>query len=626
MLNLKELTQNVNLKKSRSLVRIAESGLEKMYNYLSGVDPDSTYTAQNIKYIMEMHGDIDWNKVEDPTNALFNIGYSDQGNIIGLLTNTNALLQDMLVYSPLNEAKSNLKEVLKIKVGTECIIGKRYMVNGKSPLTFSLPVVTQGDYKTLAVVIHRDHAEKFKEIMKSIDVDSLTEEDMILIAKDLGFISRTQELAIDVAKDKTIEIVDTSEWVNNGIKAKNFWLAKQDTKEGWYAKDNLADIISSKKTNNAMPDFNIIKDVPEIVQNKIFKEVNTSESLARETLLKATKDYFNNNYKSMLLYSQETPLVQKAKSEAINNSELSTAIKQVIMAYRAYMIDNIPKEEINDEDTALYLRKASKEKTAAFANICRNTIYKLGFNMGYNEYEISLIAYGTDLIEVSKDEGKYFRAIMPEEFKKLYAQGNKAAVREPLFYVDEFIKDDIDDGIETFVDFFDGKAFDKDGILIAKASYKYNANNAKIICENGRYYAEIIKGISLPSIGDEVLVRIDPISNKVVEDINENSIKLNYTPKSPNNKNLIYIEDENINIYGAFGYKNTLPLSYQIMLLNNKKINKMASNKQFSFIETLLNNYNFVLENKLINSLIVKKIITVNENTDFENMYAIITF
>lgn len=621
MLDINTLRNGANLKKSKCLNIIAENGQVKMYEYLSGADTDSTYTAQNIKYIMELHGDIDWNRIEDKTNALFNIGYSDQGNIIGLLTNTNAMLQDMLVYSPLEEAKKNLKDVLQIPVGTQSILGKRYAVNGESPLTFSLPVVTQGSYRTLAVVIHREHAEQFKEILKTIDMDALTKEDMLLIAKDFGFISRTQELAIDVAKDKTIEIVDTSEWVNTGIKSKLYWLGKQDNEAGWYAKDNLNEIIKAKKENKPLPKFTIKKDIPENVTSKVVKEVITSETISRRALTQAVADYFNDNYSEMLMYAQETSLNAKAKSSATTHKELSTAIKQVLMAYRSYMIDNIPdRQDLSDKETSMLINKISREKTTAFANICRNTIYALGRALGYNDYIISLTAYGTDLTEVSKEEGKYFRAIMPEEFKKLYAGGKKTTIRETLFYVDEFVKDDIDDGIEVVVSFFDGKAFDKDGILIAKASHKYNTDNAKIIYENGKYYAEVEKGVSLPAVGDEILVRIE---NTFIDTDNINEVI--YTPKSPNNYNLIYTEDcDNRVIHGSLGYRNVLPLAYKLALLKNDNLFKMAKAQQYEHINVILNNYEKVNKYNLINKFAVNKIETVNVDSEFEAKYAII--
>ena len=626
MFNINTLREGTNLKESKSLIRIAKSGQDKMYQYLSGADDNSTYTAQNIKYIMELHGDIDWSKVTDKTNALFSIGYSDQGNIIGLLTNTNALLQDMLIYCSLEQAKENLKKVLQIDVGTNPILGKRYSVNGQSPLTFSLPVITQGKYKTLAVVIHREHAERFKEIIKTIDVDALTKEDMVLIAKDLGFISRTQELAIDVAKDKTIEIVDTSEWVNNGIKSKFYWLAKQDNEEGWYAKDNLLHIINAKKENRMMPEFDFLKDIPEEVLSKVTYEVDTSESLSRRVLAQAAKDYFNNNYKEMLLYSQETALNQRAKAAALENKSLSDSIKQVIMAYRSYMIDNIPKENINDKDTAIFLRKLSKEKTSEFARICRNTIYKLGRSAGLNDLSISLIAYGTDLTEVSIDEGKYFRAIMPEEFKKLYAQGKKATIRESLFFVDDFIKDMIDDGYEYILEFKNGQAFDEDGILIAKASYKYNATNAKIVFEDetGCYYAEIEEGVSLPPVGNDILVRLDSTAGEALEIMKKGTI-LKYTPKSPNNTNLLFDEEyDGTIVYGRLGFRGYLPLHYKLILLNNKNLFNMAVNKQFDHIETILNDHDRVVKYNLFNSLKINKVEHVNVGSEFEAAYAII--
>lgn len=626
MFDINTLKKGISLKESKSLLRIAKNGQQKMYEYLSGADANSTYTAQNIKYIMELHGDIEWDKIDDKTNALFSIGYSDQGNIIGLLTNTNALLQDMLIYCSLEQAKENLKKVLQIPVGTKSMLGQRYAVNGQSPLTFSLPVITQGNYKTLAIVIHREHAEKFKEIMKTIDIDALTKEDMVLIAKDLGFISRTQELAIDVAKDKTIEIVDTSEWVNNGIKPKNYWLSKTSGYDDWFAKDNLNEIVIAKKENKTMPSFNITEDIPEEIAEKVNYVVDTSESLAREVLLQAVKDYYNNNYKEMLLYSQETPLNQRAKEMALSNKALSASIKQILMAYRGYMIDNIPKEDISDKDTAMFLRKISKKKTSEFAEICRNTIYKLGRTIGLNDLTISLIALGTDLIEVSVDEGKYFRAIMPEEFKKLYAQGKKATTREDLFFVDDFIKDMIDDGAEYVVDFKDGKAFDQDGILIAKASYKYNSINAKIIFEEntGRYYAETEEGVSLPPVGNKVLLRVENISKENIDYINENTLELKYTPASPNNFNLLFDKVcDDIVIYGRLGFKGNLSIYHKIMLINNKTLFTMAMNKNFEHIETILRDHNRVQKYNLVNSININKIECVNKGTDFESHYAI---
>lgn len=625
MFNINTLREGAKIKESRSLLRIASNGQQKMYDYLSGADANSTYTAQNIKYIMEMHGDLDWNKVNDPSNALFSIGYSDQGNIIGLLTNTNALLQDMLIYSPLEEAKRNLREVLSIEVGTERIIGKRYAVNGKSPLTFALPLITKSHYKTFSVVIHKNHADRFQQIIKTIDIDALTKEDMILIAKDFGFISRTQELAIDVAKDKTIEIVDTSEWVNAGIKPELYWLSKQKTVNGWYAKENLSEIIQAKKQNKPMPDFEITKDIPEEVSSKVNKEVTTSESLARKCLVQATKDYFNDTYREMIMYSQETALNQRAKAKSLEFKELSLAIKQVLMAYRGFMIDNIPKENVEDIETAMFLRKLSKEKTNEFARICRNTIYKLGQVIGLNAYDIALIAYGTDLIEVSLDEGKYFRAIMPEEFKKLYAQGKTATSRTQLFFVDDFIKDMMDDGAEYVVDFVEGKAYDEDNNLIAKASYKYNSKNAKIVFEeeSGRYYAEIEEGISLPPVGDDVLIRIENV-NGSIESIKD--IKLEYVPKSPNNRNLLIENDyEEKIIHGTLGYRTALSNYYRLMLLNNKALNNMMKENKSEYIDTILNSYERVVHYNLIKPIKINKIECVNKDNEYESNYAVIS-
>lgn len=625
MINLENIKNGINIRESKTLNKMRQAGEIKMYNYLSGIDPDSSYTGENIKSIMTISGDIQWEKVEDPSNALFNIGYSEQGNIIGILTNANALLQDMLLYCTLNEAKRNLKKVLSIGVGTKPTLGKRYAINGQSPLTFALPVITKGGYKSYAVVIHNKHADEFIKILESIDIDALTEEDMLLIAKDISFISRTQELAIDVAKDKTIQIVDTSEWLAMGIKPTNYWLGKQkDSVDGWYAKENIYEIIQAKKSGEVIPEFKIEKNIPEKVTSKISIEVNTSESIAREVLKKATEDYYNNHYKEMLSYSQETELNITAKSMAVKHKDLTQAFKQVLVAYRKYMISNMPRN-IEDEETALLLRKIAKEKIEAFATICRNTIYHLGLNAGYKFKDIAMIAYGADLTEVSKDEGKYFRAIMPEEFKKLYANGKTATSRERLFFVDELTQDDIDDGEIIIVDFKDGKAYaENSDVLIAKASHKFNAKDCKLVFDeiSGHFYAEQELGIDLPEFGNEVLLRVDGVS--VDTDLSNKTLM--YTTKSENNSNVLFIEDkeleQNCNI-GTLGYYSYLSVIEQAMLLRNSSITKAIKEGNIANVKTLLSDVDKVNQYGLTKEISIKEIIKVDKDSEFETDYAV---
>lgn len=629
MLNLDKIKGKMNIKQSNVLEKMQKAGEERMYNYLSGIDPDSSYTNDNVKTILNMAGKLEWSKVEDPSNALFNIGYSEQGNIIGILTNANALLQDMLLYCLLDEAKENLKQVLSIEVGSRAIVGKRYAVNGKSPLTFSLPVVTLGGYKTLGVVIHNKHADAFIKIMETIDIDALTREDMVLIAKDISFISRTQELAIDVAKDKTIEIVDTSTWLNRGIKPANYWLSKQKlAADGWYAKENLSDIILAKKTGDLIPKFEITKNIPADVKAKVAREVTTSESIAREALKAATEDYFNNVYKDMLSYSQETELNITCKAMAMKHPDLTSAYKEVLSAYRGYMIDNIPKNP-DDAETASLVRKIVKEKLDRMAELCRNTIYHIGLKAGYDYKTIAMVAYGADLTEISKDEGKYFRAIMPEEFKKLYAQGRTEKTRERLFYVDELTQDDIDDGESIVVDFVNGKAI-KDDILIAKASYKFNAKNCLLVFDenDGQFYAEQEEGIALSDFGNEVLIRLSGVSDGQIEDVNESNIKeLVYVPKTEFKQNALLYHDKDSDTYEVFsqvGSYGHLSFAQQACLINQDKFTNLIKNGKTDILKTLLVDSKEVKSYNLISKLQTKEIITVSkDNLNYRTDYLV---
>lgn len=629
MINLKDV-KAMNIKKSSVLTKMKAEGENKMYKYLSGNDENSSYTEENIKSIMAMTKEIKWEKVEDPSNALFSIGYSEQGNIIGILTNANALLQDMLLYCSLEEAKRNLREVLTIQVGEKRIIGRRYAVDGKSPLTFALPVVTKGGYKSYAVVIHNRHADEFIKILESLDIDALTEEDMLLIAKDISFISRTQELAIDVAKDKTIQIVDTSEWLAMGVKPVNYWLAQNKRVGDWLAKENLNEVLNSKNKGELLPDFKIEENIPDVIKNKVSTQVATSESIAREVLKKATEDYFNNNYKEMLTYATETELNIKCKAAANQYVDLSKAFKKVFIAYRGYMIDNIPQYDTDmDMETMSFLRKASREKTEAFANVCRNTIYKLGLAAGLDFKTIAEVAYGTDLTGVSKNEGKYFRAVMPEEFKKLYANGKTATKQQKLYFVDDFTQDLIDDGEEIIVDFVKGEAKDKDGILIARASVKYNATNAKLIFDevSGRFLAETEKGINLPAIGNEVLMQINGLQEHEVEDINANGMELEYAPKTPNNRNVLFVRDEaNVPcVMANLGYMDHLTVLEKAMLLNSSIINKMVQEGKLDTAQNGLDSFETVNKYNLYSKVVLNKVVTINKDNEYRTDYAIMS-
>lgn len=629
MINLKDI-KAMNIKESSVLTKIKAEGENKMYNYLSGNDEDSSYTGENVKSIMAITKKITWEKVEDPSNALFSIGYSEQGNIIGILTNANALLQDMLLYCDLEEAKRNLKKVLTIPVGEKPITGRRYGVDGKSPLTFALPVITKGGYKSYAVVIHNRHADEFIKILESLDINVLTKEDMLLIAKDISFISRTQELAIDVAKDKTIQIVDTSEWLAIGVKPVNYWLSQNKKTGDWLAKENLQEVLNCKNKGTQLPEFEIKEEIPDFIKSKVSTEVITSESIAREVLKKATEDYFNNHYKEMLTYATETELNIKCKSIVNQYPEVTKAFKKVFIAYRAYMIDNIPQYPKDiDMETASAIRKASKEKTEAFANICRNTIYKIGMTANLDFKTIAELAYGTDLTEISKNEGKYFRAIMPEEFKKLYANGKTAIKQQRLYFVDEFTQDLIDDGEEIIVDFIKGEAKDKDGILIARTSVKYNAVNAKLVFDevSGHFLAETTEGINLPAIGNEILIQITGLEEHEIENINTNTMELEYASKTPNNRNVLFIRDEaNIpSVIANLGYMNHLTILERAMLLNSNIINNMIQNNKLDTAQSGLDSFEIVNKYNLYNKIKLNKVIIVNKDNEYRTDYAIMS-
>ena len=139
---------------------------------------------------------------------------------------------------------------------------------------------------------------------------------------------------------------------------------------------------------------------------------------------------------------------------------------------------------------------------------------------------------------------------------------------------------------------------------------------------SGHFYAEQKLGIDLPEFGNEVLLRIDGISQNM--DLNNKTIK--YAAKTENNSNVLYIEDnelgQNCNI-GTLGYYSNLSAIEQAMLLRNVSITKAIKEGNISYVKTLLSNAEKVNRYGLIKEVLVKEVIKVDKDSEFETDCAV---
>ena len=89
---------------------------------------------------------------------------------------------------------------------------------------------------------------------------------------------------------------------------------------------------------------------------------------------------------------------------------------------------------------------------------------------------------------------------------------------------------------------------------------------------------------------------------------------------------MFYIEDnelgQNCNI-GTLGYYSNLSAIEQAMLLRNASITKAIKEGNISYVKTLLSNAEKVNRYGLIKEVLVKEVIKVDKDSEFETDYAV---
>ena len=457
---------------SQKLLRMQELKERNFINSLNGSD-----------VIADPCNTIQLDKVSDKVNMFYTISYSDCGNIIGELTNTNSLLSNFLnAYETVEEKVQASLKVFK-DFGKNPIKGKRYSIDGKSALLSGVNVLTNQGFETNCITVNSNKADKFLEILSQLDINCLTTEDFDLIEKDMDSIARTQEFAIDVAKDKTIKLVDTRTWLRDGTK---------EALKGFDTFDNI------KLITDENGEYDIVQKEEKVAEFFI----NTKFSNIRQVMIDTTKEFFNTEFKALL---ETATLKTDPYMDAYNNYPYIThQIKAALGTFISFKIENSFLDYLE-------YKKAIKN----FAEITRNTIYNIFLSYKINNPVI--ISKTTAAICRKFFTDNLFREVMPFEFLKLNGvTANYHIVEEVTpFYVDnEWLENNIGKDDITLVN----GEYIEDGVIRIKVSRKYNECVVSIL-DNKKI--GIQEKLLAPAITNEIIVPFSPIEDNTEDVLNE---------------------------------------------------------------------------------------------------------
>lgn len=485
----------------------------KNVNYLS--------TAKIEELIKKSGAELDIiSNVEDKLKLLTSAGYGTAGNIVGKLVNALAILQDALLYCDLETAKTTLVNMFNEKtvgLGSRKSKGFTYAKNGKSPILFDVPVITAQGYRTVAIVLHAEIAnKKFIDILQHLDVEALTEVDMEILAHDIAVIARTSELAIDVAKDKSIELVNADKWLNSKVVQCAGEYLKTNKGEWVYAKDTMSNMIWARRNRDELSKYDIVLRSDKASELKAYK-VTTSSSLAAESSKKAVIDFMNNVYGELLSYSDTSDLVKQCETVYNSNENLQADIKSICSLYKQYSASVKVNDSVDSESKA-DMNRIVKEQKERFIKATRNSLAQIGVQAGVGFKVICemVVAYFLqDKNGIMQTNAEDIKALIPNEFALLYSGQTEKIEKQEIHHIDEIIEELLDEGHDIKATFIKGIGYqiingEVSNHIIAKTSFKYNAQNVSLVIdEDGDVYAELIKKIEMDTnFGDELLVRV----------------------------------------------------------------------------------------------------------------------
>lgn len=487
----------------------------KNVNYLS-----SSSIEEIVRNAKEKELDI-VNNVEDKLKLLTSVAYGTAGNIVGKLVNALSLMQDALLYSDLETAKTILVNMFNEKtvgLGSREIKGFTYANNEHSPILFDIPVITSQGYRTVATVLHAEIANnRFIDILQKLDVEALTEIDMKVLANDIAIIARTSELAIDVAKDKSIKLVNADKWLNSrSVQCAGAYL-KSEQGEWKYAKDTMHSMIKSRaKGDETLEKYDIVVK-PESASELDKYKIVTSSSLAAESAKQAVLDFMNQTYGELLSYAKTSELVEQCTVTYNNNIDLQDDIKSICSLYKQYSVSVKLNDSVDSESRA-DLNKILKDQKTRVIQAARNNLAQIGLQAGVGFKTICEMVIGYFLQDkngVMQTNAEDVKALLPNEFALLYSGVTEKVERQDIHHVDEIIEELLDEGHDIKATFVRGIGYqvingEISEHIIAKTSFKYNAENVTLVIdEEGDVYAELVKKIEMDTnFGDEMLIRV----------------------------------------------------------------------------------------------------------------------
>lgn len=421
------------------------------------------------------------------------------------------------------------------EVGTESKSRQRYVEYGA--LIQSVKVVPKLGGGTMTIkTCSKYEVKEFFNRLRNLDTAALTMEDVKAIQDDMQVIGRVmQEIAIDIAKDKTLDAGVDLMNVFAYIPALSRLIRKSDTGIVDNVK-SITDMIEDAISKNPVVNTGIEIDSIPNYEIKIEKFDGTYlkdwASVLQEKVAAATEEFFNEQVMPVVKMAGVTKEDLEIKQLVMNHGAFVNEVVKVMEMYYGYVGTlNASTDHANDDVNARVSSaktSADKEVKAAF----RDTLYAVGRVYGYDEAMVRKLVYGATMINgPHKANIAKAMAVLGEEDMLLMWSNEEGVAQEAVnvelaeLYVELFDEEEINNMAVTFIDDI---AYNEDGEEVAYA-YGMQALNGEgtIIAEGNGFKFLPAKSTTVAPIGTKRVAFIDKFNrNGVMTSFSENGNKV----------------------------------------------------------------------------------------------------
>lgn len=411
--------------------------------------------------------------------------------------------------------------------GMDAKKGQRYVVFGdllKNRIVKTVPRLGGGEMKIL--VCSKYEVKEFFRRLRLLDIDACNNEDLKAIQKDLQVVGRVlQEIAIDMAKDATLDAGVNLMELGGGIKALSI-LRKKDLES---VSDNSKEVFSMvreyvRKTMT-INTGELVESIPnfEVSINNYedTKLITDALGLFQNKLVEAETNFLNDSLLPVVSQAGVTEEDLAVKELADTNRAVVKELKELLNTFRSYTSGL----ESAEDETASLIAAADKEIKLMF----RDQAYAIGRSYGHDEATTRQLVYAASMlrngsIDIASANLSSVINIIGEEDTMLMWSNEAGIVRDSVEVELTDVADEMFDcGVENIsVEFINNVAYGIDGEELAFGGLFDNLNSKGMLYIDEQYRTMFIAEADkeLAPIGNTRITTLNKIYTLVKDDNN----------------------------------------------------------------------------------------------------------